>query len=231
MGLFGPIGSKQRVQLIPIPTAGVPIPNAAVIQFDASLKETHTRDSPPTEFPVENGQVISDHVIVKPFSLELTGIITDSPIGDVQALITQGVTSVVSKLVPPAGVVAAAAGFSLFSTIGSSNRPSVAAYQQLLGLQANAQPFDVLTSLYRYSSMWIKSISVPRDAETGDSLVFTLTCVQLLLVTPQSVNVQIFANPALSANQADLGQQGVGLPNGFTAGVTGGNSAIKAAGG
>ena len=203
MGLLGSIFSKQRVQLI--------VNNNTVIQLDASIKEIHGRESPPTEFPVENGTVISDHVMIKPFNLELTGVISDTPVGDTQGLITEVATSFTSALTPPVGLVAASAGYALFSALSESEAPSVVAYNQLLNLQASAQPVDVWTSLYRYPNMWISSISAPRDAETGRVLIFTVKLVQLILVQPQSVNIQVFANPALSANKADAGSSTVGL--------------------
>ena len=213
MGLLGAVlGQKQRVQFIQNSSS-------TVIQLDCSLKENHSRPSPATEFPVENGQTISDHVIVKPFSLEITGIISDTPIGDLKTLLTEIPTTLASALLPPVGIIGASAGYALFSALSKSKSPSVAAYGQLLSLQQNAQPFDVLTSLYRYSNMWITDLSAPRDADTGQALLFTVKLQQLILVTPQSVNVQIFANPALSANKADLGEQGLGIPNGFQQGL------------
>lgn len=212
MGLLGAIlGTQQRVQFIQNSTS-------TVIQLDASIKEEHTRESPATQFPTENGSSVSDHIILKPFALSITGIISDTPIGSAQQLLTEVTTTLASSLIPPVGVIAASAGFALFSALSKSKSPSVAAYGQLLQLQANSQPFDVLTTLYRYSNMWITSISAPRDSETGKALLFTVKLEQLLLVSPQSVNVQIFANPGLSANQADLGQQGLEIPNGFAAG-------------
>lgn len=209
MGLFGT--GQTKVQFIQNATS-------TVIEFDASLKENHTRPSPPTKFPIENGQTISDHVIIEPFELELTAMITNSPIGGLQGLLTEGVTSLAGSLIPPAGIIVAAGAYSLISGIAGAKSPSVAAYNQILQLQQNAQPFDVLTSIYRYPSMWISNLSVPRDAETGDALVFDIKLVQLILVSPQSVNVQVFANPSLAANKADLGQQGLNLPNGFAQG-------------
>lgn len=220
MGLVGAIlGKQQRVQFIQNATN-------TLIQLDASIKEDHGRDSPPTEYPVENGNTISDHVFVKPFNLSITGMISDTPIGDTKNLLTEVATTLTSSLVPPLGVVAAGAGYALFKSLSQSKSPSVAAYAQLLQLQANAQPFDVLTTLYRYPSMWIRSLSAPRDAETGNALLFTVHLTQLILVTPQSVNVQIFANPGLAANKADLGQQGAGIPNGFAQGYKDTTSAI-----
>lgn len=222
MGLLGLISGKTKVQFIQN--------NNAVIVFDASIKETHSRESSPTENPIENGQVISDHMIIKPFALELQGIITDSPIGGIQGLIQEAATSVVSRLLPPIGVIAASAGVALFSTLAKSKKPSVAAYGQLLQLQAAAQPFTVITSLYRYENMWIKSISVPREAASGNALEFTVSVVQLLLVSPQSVNISIFANPGLSANKNDNGGQNAGLASRFQQGVTDATQAAKGVG-
>lgn len=199
MGLISTILGAKKVQFIQN--------DNTVIQFDASLKETHNRESPPTEFPVENGLTISDHVIVKPFELELNGIISDSPIGGIKGLLTEAATTAASALLPPIGVIGASVGYALFNAITQSESPSVAAYNQLLNLQKNAQPVTVLTSLYRYENMWIKSISVPRDASQGQALIFTVKMTQLILVSPQSVNVKIFANPGLSAGLQDLGQQ------------------------
>lgn len=223
MGLLGAVFGKTRVQFIQN--------NNTVIQIDASIKETHGRESPPTEFPVENGVGITDHIQIKPFTLEIEGMISDTPIGGVKGLLTEAATTATSALLPPIGTVALGGAFALFSALSSSKSPSVAAYGQLLQLQAAAQPFDVLTSLYRYDNMWIKSISVPRDAQNGNVLLFTVSLVQLLIVTPQSVNVQIFANPGLSANQADAGEQGLDPASAFKAGETKAQSLLNINGG
>jgi hypothetical protein len=214
------LGGKTRVQFIQN--------NKTVITLDASINETHTRESPPTEFPVESGPTVSDHIIVKPFALEITGIISDTPIGGLGGLLQEAATSLATKLIPPAGISAVTGAMGLISSLAGSKSPSVAAYGQIIQLQQNGQPFDVLTTLYRYPNMWIKSISVPRDAQNGNVLLFTVNLVQLLLVTPQSVNVQIFANPALSANNADVGNQANGISNGFAAGYSDTTSGIKA---
>lgn len=228
MGLLGSlVGKQQKVQFIVKSSGG----ENAVIQFDASMKENHKRDSPPTEFPVENGDTISDHVILKPFSLELTGIISDTPIGGTQGLLQEVATTLTQKLLPPVGVVAVSAAYALFSSLSQSKSPSVAAYGQLLKLQADSQPFDVLTSLYRYESMWIKSISAPRDDKTGKCLMFTVEVVQLILVTPQSVNIQVFANPGLAANKANVGQQSAKEKSAFQQGFEDVNGIAKKLGG
>lgn len=204
-GLGSLLAGKTRVQFIQN--------NNTVITVDASMKESHSRKSPSTKFPIEDGKVISDHVIIEPFGLEITGIISDTPIGGIGVLLKEVGVTAASALLPPVGVVAVSGAVALFSALAASKRPSVAAYGQLLQLQLTAQPFDVLTSLYRYENMWIESITVPRDAENSNTLEFTVQLVQLLLVSPRSVNISIFANPALSANQADSGQDSLNLAN------------------
>lgn len=193
------LGTKQKVQFIQGSTG-------AIVNVDCSVQETHKRDSPPTEFPVETGETISDHIIVKPFELEIHGIISDTPLGLTQ-LIQGGVTTAVASILPPVGIITAGAGSALFKALSGSKSPSVAAFLQLLQLQESRQPFDVLTSLQRYSDMWIKSLSVPRDANTGQILFFQLSLVQLLLVSPQTVNIQILKDPGLSGGLADAGKQ------------------------
>lgn len=217
MGLVGQIlAGQQRVQLIQN--------NNTVIQLDASLHETHSRDSIATEFPIETSDDVSDHIILKPFKLELNGIISDSPIGGLGGLLSEVTTVAAQSLIPPVGIIAGAGALALFSALANSDSPSVAAYGQLLILQEQAQGFNVITSLKRYTNMWITSISAPRDSDTGKALIFTMTMSQLLLVAPQSVNIQIFANPGLSAAQADLGQQNT-LASQFKAGRLQGNIA------
>lgn len=213
------LGGKTKVQFIQN--------NKTVITLDASISETHSRQSPPTEFPVESGPVISDHILMKPIELEITGIISDSPIGGLNGLLTEAATSLTSALLPPSTVTALAGAVSLVSAIAGSSSPSVAAYNNLMGLQQAGQPMDVLTTLYRYSNMFIKNISVPRDAANGKCLLFTVQMIQLLIVQTQTVNVQIFADPALAAGSANTGTQATSQVNGASVGYADSQTAIK----
>ena len=228
MGLIASLsGNKTKVQFFQKNDSGY----VSVMQFDASISEKHSRESPATEFPVENGYSISDHIIIRPFALEITAMISDTPINSTNSLVTEAATTLTSSLVPPVGIVTASAGYALFNTMqngGSSSNgqpspsPSKIAYQQILNLQANATPVDVLTTLYRYPSMWIRSVSVPRDSQTGNCILVTISLVQLILVSPQSVNIAIFSNPGLASNLNNLGEQNPELASQLQAGRLGG---------
>lgn len=196
MGLIGQLlGQQQKVQIIQ--------GGSTVISVDCTMSESHSRSSPPSEFPIESGLSISDNILVKPFELEINGIVSDTPLSLQNALIT----SAVSAILPPIGVIAAGVGSAIYSALQKSKSPSVAAFGQLLQLQDSKKPFDVLTSLRRYENMFIKDLKVPRDANTGQILNFTLTLVQLIIVAPQTVNITIFGNGDVSANEGDEGQK------------------------
>lgn len=198
MGLLAAfLGTQKRVQFIRN--------DKTVIQIDATMSETHGRTSTASKFPIEDGSSIGDHFILGNHTLKLQGIISDTPIRLEQALLT----TAISAFVPPLGVVAVAAGANLVQRLFSSTpkSPSVQAYEQLLDLQAQRQPFSVVTTLKRYDKMWITNLSAPRDSATGQALVFDLELEQVILVTPLTIRLQIFKNSDLSADKALLGKQ------------------------
>lgn len=198
--LIGQItGTQQRVQFIQKDTG-------SVIVLDACVQEQHSRESPPTEFEIEDGRTISDHIIVKPFALEIQGVISDTPLSVLNALLT----TAAGVALPPAGIIVASGltkANALYSAIADSQSPSQVAYKQLLDMQESRSPFDVITTLRRYENMFFKSISVPRDAATGRVLMFTVSLVQLLLVQPKTVNLKILKDPNLSAALVQQGKE------------------------
>jgi hypothetical protein len=203
MGILSAIGIRKKVQFIKN--------GNTVIEFEASLNETHARQSTPTEFPIENGRTINDHIILKPLDLDMTMIITDKPISGLAGLVTEAATTLTSKLTPPIGTIALGAGLgglSLFNAlIKKSDSPSVAAYKQILKIQEQGEPFSVITSLNRYENMVISGFSAPREAANGQCLLITINLRQLTIVKPKTVQLKLLANPGLADGLHDLGQQ------------------------
>lgn len=52
----------------------------ASIELDATLSESHTRQSSVTDNPIEGGSQIQDHITNAPRTLQLEGFVTDDPI-------------------------------------------------------------------------------------------------------------------------------------------------------
>jgi hypothetical protein len=57
-----------------------------IFDFDATTKEAHTHDVDWTMNPVESGIDVTDHAVLKPEELSLSGIVTDTPIGGLPPL-------------------------------------------------------------------------------------------------------------------------------------------------
>lgn len=54
--------------------------NIGGIFLDATLSEDHQYNSRVTNYPVEDGRIISDHIINEPETLQITGIVSDTPL-------------------------------------------------------------------------------------------------------------------------------------------------------
>lgn len=63
---------------------------------------------------------------------------------------------------------------------------AVASYQQLLAVQAKAEPFSLVTGLKVYSNMLIKEIVATRDKDHGRVLKFEATLQEVIIVSTES---------------------------------------------
>ena len=54
--------------------------SVAGIEFDALLDESRSLSADAPEYPVEDGFVVSDSIILKPYTLDMTLYLTDSPV-------------------------------------------------------------------------------------------------------------------------------------------------------
>ena len=68
-------GAKNRASV-----GAAPPLRFGVLEFDASISETHTDESDVTEHPVEDGSNITDHVRLLPNTFEMSGMITNTPL-------------------------------------------------------------------------------------------------------------------------------------------------------
>lgn len=204
---------------------------ACIFQFDAVINEQHSRDAQVTQFPVETGQVVTDHIIVNPPELTVQGIITDSPIGNARSLLTEVIATGVTLAAPPLLVAAAGVGVGAVSTAyanyeadqaakkpGGQNVGAMSlsqlAFAKLFALQGGdpeayppAPPtlIHVSSRMRLYTNMAIKSISVPRDKTVSNAIVVQINLQKVFLIRPQTINVEVLDNPGLAAGKANEG--------------------------
>lgn len=129
--------------------------------IDASLSEDHTFDNEITEYPIEDGSVITDHVRRKPTQVVIEGLVSDTPLETIAALREAG------------------------------TKPSADALQELLGISDDGEPVTIETSLQTYTQMMLLSLVIPRDSMTVNSLRFRATFKEILLVTNERTTVEV----------------------------------------
>lgn len=201
-----------------------------VVLFDVSVSESYTTTVTPTEFPVEGGATISDHLVRSPIEISFTGIISDTPIGTTSANLKEAGATAAASLLPPLGVAAAGLAYGLYQADSGDPTPSRAAYDKLRRLQSGTaegqkpqppRPFTLVTKLGTFKNMVIKTLTAPRSATSGGALEFSITFVQIVIVKAQSVNaagVGQFSNPGLAAGRSEIGDQSTGA-DGYTDGL------------
>lgn len=218
-------GDTERVQFIQ-ESLGV------VLQCDATIAEAHQMDASPTLFPLEDGSAITDHVILAPVQVNVTGIVSDTPLSNPQRRIVQTLGAAAATRLPALGVAVAATGYALYNGLNNDPTPAKTAYAALVRLRQGdpntpPQPFTLMTKLARYESMIMTSLSFPVDASTDGALVFSAVCTKILVVQPQSVNISLLNNKALAAAKAKLGDKDAQQRSGFTDGANAGDAATS----
>ncbi len=185
-----------------------------LMQFDCSVSEIHMGETEITDHPVEAtlesaGAVASDHVRVLPESVEINGIVTDTPITYLASL-------------------SAASPISPFTPYPGQKRVD-AAYALLRDLKDSGAKIGVVTSLRTYENMVIKSLRISRDEKTGNVLDCTIllrevsTVTSLSLEGPMPTNVanQKATEKAKVAKEEASSKQQAASQRSFAAGVLG----------
>jgi len=141
----------------------------ASIDFDATLDELHDWRNEVTQNPVESGSPVTDHVIERPDRLKLTGTITNSPLRGEFAGQYFG---------------------------GDNESPRIqTAFDAIRELFKSRDVVVVYTKHAIYTDMVIESVSIPRNAQIGEEVQFTMELVNVRFVDTQLVKLP----PGISA--------------------------------
>lgn len=135
-----------------------------LVNFDATISESHRKANEVTSHPVEAGVDVSDHIRPQPEEIDINGIVSDTPLVYLPSL---RATSPIE---------------------GDLTRPTEradAAYKELQRVMDSGQLVTVVTKLREYESMAITIFGVDRDASTGNVLNATLSLRQVVTVESQ----------------------------------------------
>ena len=163
-------GEKRHVSI------GKDIPlGLGVIQFDAAIEETYLDEAEVTEHPIEDGSNPADHIRKLPETYELTGRITNTPIVYLASVFGQSpVKNAFDAPSLPIQEDRVTDGYGLLRQIQDTGTLS-----------------DISTSLRDYQDMAITSLTVRRNAETGQVLDCTVSLKKVKKAKALSVDLPV----------------------------------------
>lgn len=134
-----------------------------LLEFDSTPRERHSGRAEPTDNPVEDGGVVSDHVVDVPDEVEIQGMISNRPI---LALASERARSVLG---------------------GTIEERAADAYELIRRFRKARALVQVATELREYEDMLILSEDVTRDRNTGKILDITVRLREFRTATVQTV--------------------------------------------
>jgi len=132
------------------------------ISIDAIISEQASYQSTVTDEPVETGEEITDHIVNHAQTVDIKGVITDSPYGETFDLINQN---------------------------SDNMSRSKSAYESLLALWANKTIFDVVSGFDIYTDMAFTNFTINRDANSGKAIDFNASFKHIVRVSPQHIKI------------------------------------------
>jgi len=142
------------------------------LEFDASNLEEHRKTAEITKHPVEKGASISDHYRVEPDEISMNVIVSNDPPIVLKSL----------RIKPVSG-------------FDDPNSRAEDTYEFLSIIMNKGQTVGVSTTFRSYASMGITSLSVERDAESGNVANINMNLVKIPTATTQSVAPPAPSNP------------------------------------
>ena len=151
-----------------------------VIDFDSTPRIVHSGSTQPTDHPIEDGSVVSDHSIEQPEEIEISGIITSRPIRILASFET-----------------------TTFMGNGLAGRPSEAL--ALIQLLRKTKTLVTVSSRLRdYQNMLIVSDTATEDSATGNILDVTVRLREIRIATVETVAAPAPISP-VDKPTSDLG--------------------------
>jgi hypothetical protein len=187
------------------PTTIIRKGQSAPIILDTLSKENFTGSADPTAHPVEDGADISDHIVIKPKSLSISGIITATPLGDPSAIVRSagfaagtviGSRHPLGKFGRGAGVAGEiAGGFAgksiAASVFGSKDRNLGDIAKELIEMRDARETVTIITGLRKYENYALASFAVSRDDKTGQMIKVDLDFKEIITVSSRTTTIAI----------------------------------------
>ncbi len=131
-------------------------------EIDGLLTEDHSLESEITEYPVESGGDVTDHIRRKPRRYVCEGVVSDTPLGELVAI-----------------------------REAQGGRPSEMARAHFEDIHERRARIIVATAKKRYENMVMETCVFPENEDTGEALRFRATFKQIRMITNERTTVRV----------------------------------------
>lgn len=172
-----------------------------LFKIDATPSQNHSMSAQATNFEVEDGSDLSDHVINRGVRLSLNGVISDNPISLKEAAATLIPGIVGGNFIGGiSGAVVAGVGAKVASELlVDSKKRSVDAYTTLREVYETKSPLTIITGLTTYKNMIMERLVVPQTPATSNSLNFTASFRQIRIAISEIISIDVDSTEAKGA--------------------------------
>lgn len=150
-----------------------------IIACDCVTNEEHSMVAEATQYEIEDGSNLNDHIINHGKTIKIEGIVSDDPLTYLQ---TNILDRTISSITPE--ILRSKLNFSLS---GENGKPSKEAFDQLEKIYDEKRPINIITGLKRYENCAMESLIIPRDQNTVRALKFTAIFRQMNIISTKKV--------------------------------------------
>lgn len=172
-----------------------------LFKIDATLVKTHSLASQATNFEVEDGSDLSDHVIKRGVRLSIQGVISDDPITIKEAAATLIPGIVGGNFIGGVGgAVVAGVGSKISSSLlEEDEKPSLTVYTKFRDIYEAKLPLTIDTGLTVYTNMIMERLSIPQRAATSNGLHFTASFREIRIAVSEVITIDVDSTEAKGA--------------------------------
>jgi len=130
------------------------------IPLDARVGSVYRFSSEITQYPVESGATITDHVHLRPDEISLEGMVTDTPVNELPTYL----------------------GLRGDRETRVAGSRSQGAFDALFTVWRDRLPLTVVTEYMVFDDMFVESFEVPKAPDRGEAIWFSMTLRKIVTV-------------------------------------------------
>lgn len=188
-----------------------------ILPIDCTVSRSTNFENELTQHPVEDGPDVTDHIRSKPITMQIEGIISESPLGiegQKAGLVSSGASyanRAVGGFKGAAGstIVGAGAGKLGAKLFQSGGSPAELGRKALENLITQKIRFRIAIGTRILDNMVMTRLSIPEDNQIGQALKFTATIQQIMVVTGETVLIEKISSSVAhtAGKKTNLGAQ------------------------